>query len=365
MAKQVALTNRQRLDSLLKRERPEKQPRISIYLPTHRTQPQNEQDSIVYKNLVNEAKNQLETKYPKKDWSDTISRLQLLTSEAIFWQHSLDGLAVLASGDDLEIFRLLYAPKAEAVVANTFHIVSLLGYVEHFDEAYMAEIGRNKARLYLVNRYGHEPYLPESIVTDFSDLFDDFDDDASLNFGSYGGRSGMYHGHRSASEEQDKDRDKYFRYLDEAFMELYRKEKKPILLAGAKSSLTHFRQIAKGSGYLNDAIEQPVDSLSSSELQKQIASAMDPLFRKYLGGISSRLRKAKSQNKVQFKFEEIKKSVEIGNVGELLIDLSRATTPDKALDKLIMDAMKMGAQLTVLTEKIDELRFPVTAILRG
>lgn len=363
--------NRDRLDQLLKQDRPENQPRISLFMPTHRRPPNNEGDPIRFKNLVTEAEKQLQEQFPRRTWEEAIRNLRALhEDDPTFLQRTRDGIAVLASGDQLAVFHLLYQPEPAVFVTKSFHILSLLGYFESYDECFLAEIGTDRVRLYVANRYGFEPYFPENLVTRFHDLFDDFDKDADLNFGTYGGAGGatgagsMYHGHRTRSEMAEKDRDKYFKYLDEAFTELHKTEKRPVLLAGTSETLGHFHKLVKGKFYLAETINQPLDSLEDQEIQERIREAMDPMFQDALEKIQNRLRRAESDGRIETRVDKIEAMAKEGRVDELIVDQSRILANDVTLDDAILHAVQGGTSLTVLSEGIEDLSSPYTAILR-
>ena len=80
---------------------------ISLYMPTHRTGREIQQDPIRYKNLLTKAEQHLTKmglRSPEvKSVLDNAHRLQL---DAEFWQHQNDGLAIFISKDFLGIWRI-------------------------------------------------------------------------------------------------------------------------------------------------------------------------------------------------------------------------------------------------------------------
>ena len=362
------LLNRDRLNRLLKQEWPTDQPRISIYLPLHPSGADAEGDAIVYKNLVTEAERELDKRFPRRAWEATIKRLRALPEEeALFVQRYYRGMVVLASGDELAVFTLMNPVEAAVFVSKTFHILSLLAFFEEFDDVIMAELGRDRVRLYAANRYSVEPYRAPDIITNFDELFDDFDNDSNLNFGSYGGQggqSGMFHGHRTSTDESDKDRDKYFKYLDEGFTQLHRHEKRPIILAGTAATIANFRKLAKGRFYLDHAIEKPLDTLEQGEMTEAIRKAMNPIYQEALNEVQSRLRRAESDQRTEKRITHIRDRVVEGAIAEIVINHSRIKHDDTSLDQIILNAYATGTRLTILPEGMEDLTSPYVAILR-
>jgi hypothetical protein len=91
------------LQELLKVTEP---PCISFYQPTHRANPDNLQDPIRYKNLVQKAERSLREKYTGREVRPLLERFQALAGDYHFWTHQRDGLAVLASAGTFEVFQL-------------------------------------------------------------------------------------------------------------------------------------------------------------------------------------------------------------------------------------------------------------------
>ena len=71
-------------------------PALSILLPTHRTFPDNKQDPIRVKNLVDEAKARLTEEFSSRELEPLFNRLDTLVRE-INYPHTLDGLALYVS----------------------------------------------------------------------------------------------------------------------------------------------------------------------------------------------------------------------------------------------------------------------------
>ncbi len=359
------MTNREKLEKIIQQEREADLPTISLYMPTHRTKPDNMQDPIQFKNLLQDAEKLLVENYPRRDWEDTLNLLYDLHKEVEpFWQYNLDGLAVLATGEDVEVFRLRYAPEPRVFVGDEFHIVELLGMLETYDEITVANISKDRVKLYNANRYGHESFEPDDFATSFEALFDDFDDNASLNFGTYGGNESSYHGHRARPEEAEKDRDKYYHYLDDHFAELNRKNQQPILLAGTKENVAAFRQIANENIYLDTEVGQPIDSLEDSDLQEKLIEAMQPLLDKETEKLSNQIVRAQQSGLTSTKTSEIEEHARNGRIGSLIVDRTRVPNQDQTLDEAVLLAIRTGAEIHVLHEEHELIEHPYTALLR-
>lgn len=80
-------------------------PAVTISLNTHRTHPDNTQDSIVLKNLIEETKERLIKEYGKRDVSKLLTKLDALP-EKIDHNYNLDSLHIFLSDTEEQIIRL-------------------------------------------------------------------------------------------------------------------------------------------------------------------------------------------------------------------------------------------------------------------
>ena len=73
-------------------------PTLTITLPTHRTSPENRQDSIRMSNLVAEAQERLLAGFSKREIEPLLTQLDELV-ESIDFRYSLDGLVLFVNSD--------------------------------------------------------------------------------------------------------------------------------------------------------------------------------------------------------------------------------------------------------------------------
>ena len=93
-------------------------PCISIYQPTHRRHPENKQDPIRFRNLVKAVEESLRQKYPTREVQPLLEPFEALAIDRGFWNHTLDGLAVLGASGTFLVYRLQRLVAELAVVAT-------------------------------------------------------------------------------------------------------------------------------------------------------------------------------------------------------------------------------------------------------
>lgn len=338
-------------------------PKISLFLPTHRKEPDNRQDAIVFKNLLKEVEEKLK-EYPENTLKDTLSSLYDLQKESLFWNKSLDGLAILANSKNTEIYRLTYPVAPTAKVGDSFHILPLLKHLEGTDEAYLADLSRDRVKLYFFDGAVAQSVKPEGLEQEFSDLFDDFDPAGDGNSRSFNTLVGSYHSGPSKAEEVQKDREKYFRYLDSAFERLRKEQSLPVILAGTQDNISAFKEIAKGDFYSSDVIERPLDSLSPNEINERAAQILDNQRKIRSKNLKDSAAASIRANLAETDPAKIKKLAQEGRVAELLVNDSYIGEDSTELDEVIRELYQTGAKVRSLNDENEDRKEPFLAILR-
>ncbi len=98
----VATLGRTDLDQLLSDRAG---PCVSIYQPTHRQHPDNEQDPIRFRNLLKQQPSRCSANSAAAVDSALVP-FHALADDADFWNHTTDGLAVFGSPELFRVVRL-------------------------------------------------------------------------------------------------------------------------------------------------------------------------------------------------------------------------------------------------------------------
>src|SRR3954447_21450557 len=99
-----------------------KPPCLSLYQPTHRHHPDNQQDPIRFRNLTRELERSLRQKHPDRNARLLLRPFQILAGDRDFRDYTPDGLAVLAGSGIVRVYRLHRPVRELAAVADTFHV---------------------------------------------------------------------------------------------------------------------------------------------------------------------------------------------------------------------------------------------------
>src|SRR4051794_32253220 len=133
-------------------------PCISLYQPTNRVGPDNQQDRVRYRNLLKEAEDSLRRQYPTREVRPLLEPFQALVDDGVFWKEQrLDGLAVFSASGTFRVFKLPRTVPVRVIVADSFHTKPLVRFLQSADRFQVLGLGRHQATLYEGNRYGLDP----------------------------------------------------------------------------------------------------------------------------------------------------------------------------------------------------------------
>lgn len=231
------------------------QPCISLYMPTHRHRPDNEQDPIRYKDLVARVRADLDRRLGPREAQPLVKSLEALDRPS-FWQHQKEGLALFRSPDLSVEYQLPIGVPELAVVAETFHTRPLLGYLHSNRHFYVLALATGRVALYEGSKEG----IAEIDVADLPrDLRDALGEEVmtnalQLHSASAGRNRAIWHGQSGDNESKDPIV-RYFRVVDRALWSFLRDQRSPLVLAGVGYYHPIYRGISRYPYLLDEGIE--------------------------------------------------------------------------------------------------------------
>jgi hypothetical protein len=168
-------------------------PCLSLYQPTHRRHPDNQQDPIRFRNLVKELKTSLRQKHPAAETRLLLEPFGALADDYDFRSHTLDGLAVPGGLGLFHVFRLQRPVVELAVVADSFHNKPLRRFLQSVDRYQVLGLSFQKIRFFDGNRDGlDEVALAEGVPRPITEVLGDELTEPHLTVASYGGVGGAH-----------------------------------------------------------------------------------------------------------------------------------------------------------------------------
>ncbi len=304
-------------------------PCLSVYLPTHRRHPDNQQDPIRFRNLVKEIEASLRQKYPAVETEMFLAPFEALAHDDDFWNHTLDGLAVLGRPGFFRVFMLPRPVSALAVVAASFHTKPLRRFLQSVDRYQVLGLSLDKIRLFEGNRDALDeidlvPLVPRTITEALGGELTEPHQTVASYGGIGGGSAPMHHGQGAKKDEADIDADRFFRAIDRAVEEHYSRPSGLSLILAALPEHHHlFHHVSQNRLLVDEGITYNPDSLSVEELRDLAWQAMEPGYRARLVALGEEFEQARSNGSGSDDLAKVAQAAASGRVATLLIEADR------------------------------------------
>jgi hypothetical protein len=275
-------------------------PCLSLYQPTHRPHPENQQDPVRFRHLVKELEASLQH-HPAGERRAILQPFEALGHDHDFWNHTLDGLAVLGGRDLFRVFRLPRPVAELAVVADSFHTKPLRRFLQSVDRYQVLGLSLSKIRLFEGDRNAlDEIELASGVPHTITEALGDELTQPHQSVGSYGGVGGgstsMHHGHGAKKDEADIDADRFFRAVDCAVLEHHsRPSGLPLILAALPEHHHRFQQVSHNPFLAAQVIPINPDVLAIDELRHCAWQVVEPQYRARLAALANEFEHARSK----------------------------------------------------------------------
>lgn len=304
---------------------PQEPPCISLYQPTHRHHPDNQQDPIRFRNLVKEVEASLRSKHPTREVRPLLEPFHALAENTPFWNHTLDGLAVLGGGGGFRVFELPRSVPELAVVADSFHTKPLVRFLQSADRYQVLSISRHEAKLHQGNRDAlDEVDLADGVPRTITDALGDEVTQAHRSVTSKGGSGATHYGFGSRKDEVGIDAERFFRAVDRAVLDHHsRPSRLPLLLATLPEHIDLFRSVSHNPFLMRESIGLGTDSLSTERLREEAWRKVQPHYLERLAKLVDEFQEANSKQLGSADLTDIAQAATAGRVGVLLVEADR------------------------------------------
>ncbi len=310
------------LFSLIARQTP---PCISIYQPTHRHHPDNQQDPIRFRNLVRAAEESLAKLYPLSDSDGWLEPLRELAANHRFWNRARDGLAVFAGPGVLEIFPVQRTLPELAVVADSFHVKPLLRYLQTADRFHVLALTRDSAAVFTGSRYAldAEP-APAEFPARLEQVAMAERPEPGFAAAGAGGSGGPKAVRGHGEGRDDLETEKYFRAVDRAFSALFSAPTGlPVMLAALPEHQAVFRRVSQNPLLMPVGVVGNPRPLSEEALRQQAWAALEPHYRARLDQLGEDHRTAAARQAGSSDLSDVARAAVAGQVRTLLVEADR------------------------------------------
>ena len=304
-------------------------PCLSLYQPTHRHHPENQQDPIRFRNLVKTLEASLGQEYPAAAARELLAPFNVLAEDRDFWNHTRDGLAVLSAPGLFRVFDLQRPVEELAIVADSFHTKPLRRYLQSVDRYQVLGLSLHEVKLFEGNRDALDevdlaPGVPRTITEALGDELTEPHQTVASYGGTGGGSSPMRHSHGGKKDEMDIDTPRFFRAIDRAVLQHYSKPSGlPLILAALPEHHGFFRQVSQNPHLLAEGITIHPDAVSIDELRARAWKILEPCSQEQLAALGGEFDEARSKGLGSDDLEQVAEAAAAGRVATLLIEADR------------------------------------------
>ena len=316
-------------DDLLKQLAGDHQgPCLSLYQPTHRRHPENQQDPIRFRDLMKIIARTLDENYPPDSNRALLEPFESLGADHEFWNHTMEGLAVFGAPGLFEIFGLQRTVPELTVVADTFHTKPLRRFLQSSDRYQILGLSLSEIKLFEGNRDAlDEIELAPGVPRTITDALGEELTEPHQTVASYGGTSqgsSMRHSHGGKKDEMDVDRERFFRAVDRAVLEHHsRPSGLPLMLAALPEHQGIFHQLSQNPFLMAEGLKINPEALPINELRERAWQIVEPQYRARLATLTDEFTLAKAKGLGLEELEKIGPAAFTGRVGTLLIEADR------------------------------------------
>lgn len=263
-------------------------PRVSIYLPTHLTYPDIEQDPIRLSTLLKQADQQLEAAGVRRpDIDDLLAEARGRVPAAMFWRFQDRGLAVLIEKGKTHWVKLPQSVPEIVVVSPRYHLRPMLRMFRNGEKFHLLAISRDKVLFY----EGRERELREVAVDEMPkgmadiEKYTEFEDQLGFHARDRGGpASGGEHGkfHALGVSPEDYDfvmLDSLLRQVAKAVDRHLASSEAPLVIAADPRTLGHFRKHLAYRHVTPEAIQSDPIALGNETLHAEAWRIAEPILR--------------------------------------------------------------------------------------
>ena len=252
-------------------------PCLSLYLSTHRTQPERRDDQTHYRLLVRTLSDSLSSAYKAEDAHALIEPFMELAQDEDFWNARKEGVAVFCSPGMFIAKHLDRTVPDIAIVADSFHMKPLLRNLQTLEAYHVLAITRERAWLYLGDRDGlHVVDLGPDVPMTINDALGSELTERHFTHLNSGGMTRTV-GHSTKQDEIDLDTERFFRAVDKSILEhASHPSGLPLILAGLPDQLSVFHSVSHNPNILLEGVTASPDGISHKELVKRAWEIMVP-----------------------------------------------------------------------------------------
>ncbi|MBK0062778.1 MULTISPECIES: hypothetical protein [unclassified Acinetobacter] len=244
-------------------------PAVSIFVPTHRTFPDNQQDHIALKNQLKQLEEQLSKSYDKVFVAQFLKQIHQKTDD-LNPNYHLDTLAIFATPDQVEVIRLPFKTQTRIIIDSQFVLRDFIRELSYALDYYIVVVTREKGRLIQASN--------STVIHEFSEL--DQDLNPLLPHGAFPVKNETLYSltatERSAAAQEDRYLKEFLNRVDKNVQVVHAQKPLPIVLVGDRRNISFYESICDQPNQIIFCVDN-VTQLEDSEPRHIVESIQNAL----------------------------------------------------------------------------------------
>jgi len=299
---------------------------VSIFLPTHRSGAEVQQNQIRLKKMLREAEERLMKKSLRPQEAKTFMEpASGLVNNLLFWKRQSDGLALFLRPGVFKYYCLPFSFDELIVVADRFHVKPLLPVLSRDERFYVLALSQNEVRLLQGTGQGVTEVDIESVPKSLAEALQYDEPERQIRFraGSPGSgdRGTMLSGHGADVDDGKDNLLKYFRQIDRGLRDLLRDQRAPLVLAGVDFLFPIYSEVNTYPFLLAEGVAGNPKRMNNEQIHKQAWQIVRPYFQRSEDEAIAQYRQSQGTGLTSNDIAEIVSAAFHGKVGLLFVAL--------------------------------------------
>lgn len=333
------------LETVRRLTEPHPAPCLSLYLPTHRNVPGNTVDRPSFRHLVESLQESLALSRPRDEIERLLRPFHLLADDRWFWEHTHDGLAVLAADGQARVFLLprpvpplaMVTPRFHtlplvriAASIERFHVLALTSREAHVYEGFYEGAGAAARRLVPVRLGDGEAASAGEITRSEAvdaEIIQPHRVKHGMGPGGVAAVRSVHGGFGSKQDDVDADTEIFLRHVDEVVHEqVSRQADLPLVLVALSDVAAMFRGLSKNRMLLDDYVPHDPKLLTADDLAARVMPIFDAARQRRISRALHTFEQARDRGLAASDLAEVGRAAVTGRVATLLIESDRFET---------------------------------------
>lgn len=293
---------------------------ISVYIPTHRNEPEVQQDPIRFKNMIARMEKEMEEKsIPSEQIKAVIEKAENLLDDTMFWRHNDKGLAVFITPDLIHHYKLPIRFEERFMIDDRFLITPLIRMISLEGSFCILVLSQKEVRLLRCTRDSTERIELDDAPTSMDEFrrFDLYQKSIQHHSGQ-GQGTAIFHGH-GGGDDDTKVILEYLKSIENTVTTEMHKRNDPLLLAGVENAVAHYHKINHYQRLMDDALIANPDPIPDKQLGEQGWELIREHFLKDMYSDLDRLGDLTGSDKISVDIVKIVEAAWFGKVDTLFI----------------------------------------------